>query len=178
MTDPEPQVLRHHLAGFIDEKKARKTISALRELHDSDPDACWDITISSEGGQMVASGAIYSELHGHSVRAGGSHFVITRTRGQAASGASLIFQAGDFRLMGPMDTLMLHEPMLSCDEMPLSKINAVVEEFENWIERYARVYTERSSLTTEQFKGFLRGDRDWRMYGDEAMSLGFTDGLG
>lgn len=173
----QPQVMRYFFNGYIDEKRAKKTIAALRAMHDADPNANWDITISSQGGHMVPSCAIYSELHSYSARDGGSHFVITRTRGQAASGASLIFQAGDWRVMGAMDTIMLHEPLLTCEYTPLDRVKSIFDECEEWLERYAKIYTSRSEMSAQEFRENLVGG-DWRLYYEQAKVWGFVDGLG
>ena len=64
------------------------------------PDAAWEVCLNTEGGNMEAGTAIYSELVSHSVRGGGTHHVTTRVRGQAASCGALILQAGDRRIAG------------------------------------------------------------------------------
>lgn len=174
---PEQIFLRHHIHGYIDDKKARKTIAALRGMHDQAPDSGWDITISSGGGCTLAGAAIYSELHSYSKAGLGPHRVTTIVRGQAASVASMIFQAGDLRVMGVMDTIMFHLPAISCEDLPLNKAKALVEECDTWIDEYAAIITSRSTLSVEDFKRTL-GTTDWRLYHKEAIELGFADARG
>lgn len=166
-----------HLHGHIDEKKARKVISALAELHNEDPEAPWDIVISSQGGYIVDGAAIYSEIFSYSMRGNGGHSITTRVRGQAASSASLVFQAGDLRLLGSADRIVIHEPTLSCEDMPLVQVEQLVSELRDWMYLYVTKHIERTELKRDYVTERIRG-RDWIIHGDEAVALKLADGLG
>lgn len=174
---PETTFLRHHIYGGIDDKKARKTIAKLREMHDEDPNSIWEITISSDGGWTIPSVAIYSELHSHSERGGGNHFIVTKVRGQAASGAALIFQAGDFRAMGEMDRILFHEPRLHCDGMMLEEAREFVGQFDDWIDRYINACTARSTMTRFEFRHRIKS-KEWVLHLDDGIRHGFVDARG
>ncbi len=63
-----------------------------------------DVEISSPGGDMFAAVAMYNGL-----RASGKK-ITTRVMGVAASAASLVFMAGDNRVMPKNTHLMVHNP--------------------------------------------------------------------
>lgn len=170
-------VMRHHIAGPITEKLAKKTIAALRELHDADNNAIWDITITSKGGHAESASAIYSELYSHSLWGGGTHHIITTVRGEASSGGALILQAGDDRFMGCMDRILFHEPRLSCDGISLSDAHDFVDEYQRMFNKEVDIYVGRSPMTAEDFKRHVFY-RDWVLHYEEALQLGFVDGLG
>lgn len=167
----------YHLTGPLDEKAARKCIAALRGMNDASPNAPWVFTISSEGGLVTAGTAIYSELHSYSIRGGGSHHIFTKVRGQAASAASLVFQAGDTRLMGKLDRIVLHEPQLTVQEMPLYEIRQTVAEYDMWLDLYTDVHLRRSNFDRQAFRNNMVAT-DWVVHGESAVELGFADALG
>lgn len=172
-----PDYIRYHLTGELDERRAKKVVRHLTELDAEDPHADWEITISSHGGDMFASNAIFTELSSYATLGGGTHRVITKVRGRAASGASLIFQAGDLRVGSAMDSLMLHEPILSFGSVPLNAVRDYVAECEEWLDRYADIYLRRSTLSREEFFDNITG-RNWVVWMDRAVEFGFADVLG
>lgn len=113
---------RFNLFGYLNDEVAKAMIEALWEQDNEDQTAVWEVCINSEGGDMEAGTAIFSELRSYSLRGGGNHHVITRVRGQAASCGSLILQAGDTRIAGKMDAIMLHEPLLSFEDATVGRV--------------------------------------------------------
>lgn len=168
----------YHLTGAIDDKAARKCLAALRKMNDENPTAPWIFTLSSVGGDMAASTAIYSELNSYSIGGGGAHHVITRARGQAASGASLIFQAGDRRLMGKMDSILLHEPRFTFDSIPMTDVENFLNDVQQWVELYLDVHLERVTHVDRETMRMHMALGDWVIYGGDAVLWGFADALG
>lgn len=177
MSDEPIETWRYHLTGYLNDHKAKKAIRTLLEMDCADPSAVWEILISSPGGDMEAGTAIFSELYSYSIAGGGSHVVTTKVRGEAASAASLVFQAGDVRLMGELDALVLHQPSLTLvGAAPLYAVRDALARCESWFERFADVYLYRSDMSREDF--FDSVQSDWTLFGSEAIEYGFCDGLG
>ncbi len=63
------------------------------------------VWINSFGGDVAAAAGIYNALKNH------NGIVTTKVDGVAASAASVIFMAGSKRLMSPVGTLMIHNPL-------------------------------------------------------------------
>lgn len=166
---------RHHITGELDERRAKKTIKAFYEMDLDDPEGMWEILITSNGGDMSAGNAIYSELASFSVNGGGNHVVTTKVRGIAASAASLVFQAGDVRLMGEMDSIMLHKPSMNISG-ELEYVRNMIALCDEWLERYADIYLRHSDMDRDEFMGNL--EQDWTIFADTAVSYGFADGIG
>jgi ATP-dependent protease ClpP protease subunit len=167
-------LIRFNLFGYLTEEVARGMIEAFWEQDNDDQTAVWDVCINSEGGDMAAGTAIYSELRSYSLRGGGGHQVITRVRGQAASCGSLILQAGDVRIAGVMDSIMLHEPLLSFDDATLQRVRDELLQAECWTESYLDVIMERALEGRDFFAANITG-RDWWITAQNALAYGLID---
>lgn len=166
----------HHISGGIDEKKARKTLDHLTWMDAEAPTADWEITLSSPGGSMDSGSAIYNALYHYSTRGRGAHHITTKVRGEAASVASLIFQAGDYRVGGKMDMIHMHEPTLSIYEAPLRNVKEHVAQCEKWVTLYVDAVLARSNMPRGEFMKRLVG-HEWMMFMEEAISHGFADAI-
>lgn len=171
------QVRRLTLTGYLDSEAADNFIRELWNADAADPESVWDVLINTEGGDMDSGSAIFSELRSHSVRGGGSHYVIVRVRGQAASCGALIVQAGDHRIAGKLDYLMLHEPLMTFEDAPLQRVTVELAQAKSWTKNFIDVLMERSSLARWEIEAGIDG-RDWWLCGPEAFQLGFIDEVG
>lgn len=165
-----------YFRGYCDEKNCAHTIDVLYTLDAELPEAEWEIVITSEGGEMSYGTALYSTLRSFSKRGGGKHHITTRVAGQATSAASLIFQAGDRRVGGKMDFLMIHEPMCSFEDAPVSSIRNQLRHADMWVDRMVSVHLERSSMSRPDFLARFEG-KDWWIPMDEAVKLGLADSV-
>lgn len=168
-------VVRFNLLGYINGDLAAEFIEALWQKDSEDSTGVWEILINSEGGDMEAGTAIYSELASYSERNGGSHFVMTKVRGQAASCASLILQAGDHRTAGTMDYIMCHEPMLSFEDATMQRVKDELAQAQMWTDNFVELLAERSDMEPRFFADQLMYGRDWWVSSQEALTLGMID---
>lgn len=164
------------LHGEIDEKGARKTLNALRDIGVDHPGRPIDLIINSPGGSMEHGDAIYDELVRMSIAGGGGHHVTTRVRGRAASAASLILQAGDKRLGGRMSYIYMHEPLSTFHDQTMAQVRNELEFCEKWVERYIKAH-DRCNISYAEFRERIR-DKEWYLAMDEAVALGIVDGIG
>lgn len=170
-------VERFNLFGYLDGESARGLIEALWASDAANTSAIWEVCLNSEGGEMEAGTAIYSELVSYSIRGKGSHHVVTRVRGQAASCAALVLQAGDYRMAGRMDYLMMHEPLMSFADAPVQRVRDELAQAESWTKSMLDVLMERGSRSRQYYSQHLTG-HDWWLSAGEALKLGLLDEIG
>lgn len=170
-------MVRFNLFGYIDQESAAAFVEALWEKDFDDPTSVWEIVINSEGGDMEAGTAIFSELSSYSERCGGTHYIVTRVRGQAASCASLIVQAGDERTAGKMDYIMCHEPLMTFEDATLRRVKDELSQALSWTYNFCETLAERSEHDAAFFADQLSGGRDWWLSSSEALALGMIDDI-
>lgn len=128
-----------------------------------------NVYIDSYGGSVFAGSAIYTMLSEQ--HRGG---VTVKISSVAASAASVIAMAGDRVLMSPTAMLMIHNPSTGVygDHNDLKKaekaLNAVKESIIN-------AYEKKTGQPREKLSAMMEGEK-W-MDANEAMSLGFADGI-
>lgn len=141
--------------------QAKDFVTQLGEVKGSD----LVVEISSPGGDVFAALAIYNAL-----RASGKA-VTTKVMGVAASAASLIFMAGDKRVMPKNTQLMIHNPLTglygNADDLEeaaatLRKIGASLK----------ATYAARSGVDEAELDAMLAKDT-W-INADEALTQGFA----
>jgi ATP-dependent Clp protease protease subunit len=126
------------------------------------------IHINSEGGIVSEANAIYSRIV---QREGRTECMVD---GIAASAASLIVQACDFRMMPGNAQLMLHAAWTktagNADELRQS-----ADYLEKTSNQMAQIYAERSGLSLDEVRGLLA--RDTWLSADECLALGLCDAV-
>lgn len=168
-------IRRFHIFGYIDAASASTFIEQMWHQDNDDPDAVWEIVLNTEGGDMEAGTAIFSELRSYSERSGGSHYVITRVRGQAASCGSLILQAGDLRTAGKMDYIMCHEPLLTFEDATMQRVRDEMEQADSWTQNYLDVLCERGTKPRCWYSDKMAFGRDWWVASPQALEYGLID---
>lgn len=134
-------------------------------------DGCSEITvrISSGGGELYAGIEIYHKLIGHSAK------IITINEGLAASAASVIFMAGDDRLVYAGTNTMIHLAASFIygyyQRTDLEKARKRLEAHDN---AAINIYAERTGIDKETIEQMMR-DETW-MTGEEAVEKGFATG--
>lgn len=165
---------RVRLSGYINEKKALSVIGSLQRIDGETPTAPIEVVINSGGGEIPSGAAIHSELRSLSLRGGGTHHVTTRVRGLCGSIATLVFEAGDERVGGPLDILIYHETRLSfCDEFT-SNVRQCLESAEAWDEAYYDALAQRAKVSRDEIKA-LSGPFDREVLIPEAVEFGLAD---
>jgi ATP-dependent protease ClpP protease subunit len=133
-----------------------------QELAAIDPTKPLDVYINSAGGSVYDGLAIYNMLSRYQGK------VTTHTDGLAASVASLIFMAGDERLVSSGGAIMVHAPML----MVMGNLNDLSEArtyLEGAQKRVMEVYSEATGQPVSYFEAILESGKD-KWY-DEAEAI-------
>lgn len=174
LADEAVTVVRFNLFGYLDQDAAAAFIESMWEQDVEDPNAWWEVCINSEGGNMEAGTAIFSELRSHALCGGGQHMVTCRVRGQAASCGSLVLQAGDDRVAGKMDHIMMHEPCMTVEDAPLQRVRDELAQADSWMRQFLDVLMERATVDRSVLAAGMSG-RDWWISSDMALTYGLID---
>lgn len=164
----------YYLDGEIDEDKARHAIESLHAIHEDDPSCDIEFIINSQGGCLPDGTAVYSVLHGLSNNGGGEHYVITKVRGMAGSIATLLVQAGDWRVQGPLDFQIWHEPMLNATDEFLTDLQGRINDMREYERRFVDIVMDRAKVDRLEIEN-LGINQDRFIMGDEALRLGLVD---
>lgn len=172
----KPDLIRCYFHGEVNDDSVAKLIKSFTYWDAEYPLSKWELTINSGGGYMYAGNAAYSELRRHSVGGGGTHHVTTRVAGIAASGGELLYQAGDHRVGGALDMLMIHGPLASYEDSTVAEIRIDLDRCDKWMSRVASLHLARTDMVTRaEFMEHLQSGEDWWLYMDEAVELGLAD---
>lgn len=127
-----------------------------------------NIYINSGGGDPFAANAILSILERHPA------YKTSYVDGLAASAASIIFMAGNKRVIPKNGTLMIHKPwsfvLGNADEM-----RRQADDLDKVEKSLNLVYREKTGLSEQRITVLLRAET-W-MTGEEAVEMGFADEL-
>lgn len=162
------------ISGEIDEEQARHLMESLHYIHEESPTAPIEVIISSRGGTVGDGTAVYSTLAAMSERKGGTHHITTVVRGQCASIATLIYQAGDVRTGGKADSLLFHEPMMYFHGEWLSDAVQRVQDELKLQAMTFDVFMERATAPRSIIEK-LEGPKDRVILMHEAVALGLAD---
>jgi len=124
------------------------------------------VEINSPGGDVFDGIAIYNALRSHPAK------VTTRVDGIAASIASVIFQAGDRRVVQPSGQLMIHNAWTVAvgDANDLDDVAAILRQQDTVI---AGIYAARSGRPVDEFRTMM--DAETWMTAERAVAEGLAD---
>jgi ATP-dependent protease ClpP protease subunit len=124
------------------------------------------VEINSPGGDVWDGVAIYNALRNHPAQ------VTTRIDGMAASIASVIFQAGDRRIVHASSQMMIHNAwgMTVGDHQDHADMVTVLQQQDRVI---AGIYAAHGSEDAEHYKALM--DVETWMVGDEIVAAGLAD---
>lgn len=162
------------ISGEVGEKKARRLMESLHYIHEESPTAPIEVIISSRGGTICHGTAVYSTLAAMSERKGGSHHITTVVRGQCASIATLIYQAGDVRTGGAADSFVFHEPTLWFHGEWISDAAQRIQDELRLQEIALDILMERATAPRSIIEQ-LEGPKDRVILMKEAVALGLAD---
>ena len=158
------------LIGDITTDSVRRFLELLEIAKDHTPDDGVIVTyISSLGGDLFGGFCIYDALR--ACKASTSTFGL----GVCASAALLALQGGDARLLSERAWIMLHEPISSI-EGSASEIEYEANLMRRLSDLMVRVFSGRTGLPEEKIRSMMIPKETW-LSGEEALSLGFVDGL-
>lgn len=124
-----------------------------------------NVHINSYGGEVAEGLAIYNRLKQHKAK------IKTYCDGFACSIASVIFMAGDERVMSNASTLMIHNPWtwISGNAAELRK---TAEDLDKLAQASVNAYLDSVTLSEEEIKKLM--DEETWILPDEALEYGFA----
>jgi len=124
-----------------------------------------DVYINSYGGEVAEGLAIYNALKRHSAK------IRTHVDGFACSIASVIFMAGDERIMPNTSCLMIHNPWI-CAAGNSKELRKQAEDLDVIGESSINAYLERVNISREELQKLL--DNETWLSPKEALDMGFA----
>ncbi|MGG1638220.1 head maturation protease, ClpP-related [Paenibacillus sp. NRS-1760] len=140
--------------------------SLIRELNAAGDISEITVRINSPGGSVFAGLTIYEQLKSHKAK------IITRVDGVAASAASIIFMAGDVRIMGTGGMVMAHNPWtVAVGES--KDLRHTADVLDKVTASLINIYSDRTGKDEKELKKML--DKETWLTADEAVASGFAD---
>lgn len=127
-----------------------------------------NVFINSYGGEVAEGLAIYNALKRHKAK------VVTYCDGFAASIASVIFMAGDERIMNESSLLMVHNAWTR-GSGNAEELRKMAEDLDKITQASIAAYKAHSNLTEEEIKALLDGET-W-ILPEEALAYGFATSI-
>lgn len=126
------------------------------------------VRLNSPGGDVFDGIAIYNALRQHPAH------VVTKVDSLAASIASVIFQAGDERVMMPKSQMMIHEAsgLTVGNAEDARKFSDLLDKQSELI---ASIYADRSEADQAHFRNLMKAET-W-LSDKEAVDLGLADSI-
>ena len=127
-----------------------------------------NVRINSYGGEVAEGLAIYNALRKHKAK------VVTYCDGFACSIASVIFMAGDERIMSDSSLLMIHNAW-SYGVGNADQLRKQADDLEKITQASVTAYKEHSTLSEEEIKKLM--DEETWILPEEAIEYGFATGI-
>lgn len=150
---------------WFDEDVTAKSI--IDEINSISADVI-NVYISSYGGEVQAGLAIYNALKRHKAK------VRTICDGFACSIASVIFMAGEERIMNDSSLLMIHDAW-SFAEGNAKELKKIAEDLEKITEASVTAYKAHSTLSEEEIVEMM--DNETWILPEEAVEYGFATAI-
>lgn len=125
-----------------------------------------NVHINSYGGEVAEGLAIYNALRRHKAK------VVTTCDGFACSIASVIFMAGDERLMSKASLLMIHNAWTSAYGVNANDLRKLAEDMDAITARSKAAYLDRVSIGEDELSALM--DAESWISPDEAVEMGFA----
>lgn len=138
-----------------------------RALQSLDADSV-KVYINSYGGEVAEATAIYNQLKNSKAK------VTTVCDGFACSAASVIFMAGDERIMNKASRLMIHNAM-SGAWGNAQELRKAADDIENINELSITAYMEHVNISQEKLQELMDGE-SW-IKPEDAVEMGFATGI-
>lgn len=124
-----------------------------------------NVHINSYGGEVAEGLAIYNILNNSNMK------VTTICDGFACSAASVIFMAGDERIINEASLLMIHNAW-SCACGDSAKLRKEAEDLDKITQASVNAYMNRVNITEDEVKDLM--DKETWITAEEAVSYGFA----
>ena len=145
------------------------SLSIVKDLQALDVDTI-NVHINSMGGYVNEGLAIYNVLKNHSAK------VNTIVEGFACSAASVVFMAGDERIMNAASALMIHNAWMQPDAGNSAQLRQQADELDKISQAAGNAYMERVNINRNQLDAMLDGENHegtW-ILPDDAVKMGFA----
>ncbi len=149
----------------IDKEMSKKIVLSLMLL-DATKDDPITMMINCGGGSLVDSLSIFDAIS--MCRSN----VVAVVVGEASSGASLIMQAADKRIMTPNSSMMIHYGSGS-NEGTLDNLKREMVFWESQLLTMVDIYKDKTDMSKKELIGKLK--KDTFMDAEESVKLGFAD---
>ena len=127
-----------------------------------------NVFINSYGGEVAEGLAIYNALKRHKAK------VVTHCDGFACSIASVVFMAGDERIMSESSLLMVHNAWTR-GSGNAEALRKMADDLDKITQASVAAYKAHSNLTEEEIKALLDGET-W-ILPEEALEYGFATSI-
>ena len=127
-----------------------------------------NVYINSYGGEVAEGLAIYNALRRHKAK------VVTYCDGFAASIASVIFMAGDERIMNDSSLLMIHNAW-TCGMGNADELRKQADDLDKITQASVVAYMTHSTLTEAEIKDLM--DKETWILPEEALEYGFATSI-
>jgi ATP-dependent Clp protease protease subunit len=127
-----------------------------------------NVFINSYGGEVAEGLAIYNALKRHKAK------VVTYCDGFAASIASVIFMAGDERIMNDSSLLMIHNAWTIADGNA-EQLRKQADDLDKITKASVIAYAAHSTLSEEEIQNLM--DKETWILPEEALEYGFATGI-
>ena len=138
-----------------------------KEIEGLDVDGI-NVYINSYGGEVAEGLAIYNQLRRHKAK------VKTYCDGFACSAASVVFMAGDERIMSNASLLMIHNAWMYTAGDP-NQLRKDAEDLEKITEASINAYMSRVNITEEKLKEMM--DAETWITPADALEMGFATSI-
>jgi len=138
-----------------------------QKLHGLDVDTI-NVNINSYGGEVAEGLAIYNALKRHKAK------VVTRCDGFACSIASVIFMAGDERVMNDASLLMIHNAWTRATGNA-AELRKAAEDIDTITQASKNAYLAHINLTEEELSAYM--DEEKWITPQEALEWGFATAI-
>lgn len=125
-----------------------------------------NVFINSYGGEVAEGLAIYNALKRHPAQ------VTTYCDGFACSIASVIFMAGDERVMGNPSRLMIHDAWTSVWGANADELRKQADDLDNITNASVKAYMQHINITEEELRAKMKAE-SW-LTEEEALEMGFA----
>ena len=125
-----------------------------------------NVYINSYGGEVGEGIAIYNALKRHPAQ------ITTYCDGFACSIASVIFMAGDKRVMGNPSRLMIHDAWKDVYGANADELRKQADDLDNITEMSIKAYMQHINITEEELRAKMKTETWIRE--DEALEMGFA----
>lgn len=149
------------------DEKDRDAYGIVKELREVEADTI-NVHINSYGGDVSEGLAIYNTLKNHKAQ------IVTICDGFACSAASVIFMAGDVRIINEASLLMIHNPWTrACGNA--EEFRKQAEDLDKIAQASINAYMSKVEISEEELKDLL--NKETWLTAQECLDMGFATGM-